>query len=765
MVHSLLSVMMMLSLMLRSSRSFRFPTRLFSSDPFQELQRVSQEIQLHDNLYYNEHAPVLSDEDFDALVRREQELCESNPTIWKEYLASGQATRYQGRVGAAVLGRRKRQHLIPMLSLENAHNTEQLLAWLKRLRKAVKADLRLVTEPKLDGVSLSCRYEKGSFQWASTRGDGKEGQDVTESVLQSGQVPSTIPDERTLEIRGEVVLPQSAFNDLNQDGNLTFSNARNAASGILLRKEAEGNDEWRQKLRFYAYDIATSESTVGSTEARSLLSGWGYSVPEPSVVSELSYRNDTAWSQSDVPQIQAYHDSLRDHRKGKKSTVFQWGDYEMDGCVHKVDDSELRQLVGASTRAPRWAIAHKFPPQSAVTAILDVIVQVGRTGALTPVAVLEPVDLGGVKVQRATLHNFEHMQQILGGNSIPKRTQVLVRRAGEVIPQVMQRMDMASMNSEATQSEDAISLQSPESCPACGSPTVQDSLMESSTAVGQVTRCGGPRSTCRPQAIASIVHAFSRDALYLVGLSEARIDQLYNASIVSVPCDVFDLVKDEEKLGKLQEMEGWGKLSVQNLVTAAESISQEGVSLARFIYSMGIRHVGIHSSSLIASAYGSVDAFLDAVRAAGEHDDIDETFVVLQDDSEENKGIGPVLLASLFAFSKDQLQVVAAERLARAIRVIPVEAAKVTVDGSLPLSGLSVVFTGSLEGMTRTKAQEYAMELGAKSTPSAVSKATGLVVAGAKGGTKLEKAEKLGVRIISSEDFASMVADFKSTSS
>lgn len=799
---------------------------------YQELQWLSREIRRHDELYYSqEEEPELSDDEFDALVQREETLASTYPELlqkWQKESGLGEQATRQGRVGAlqstgdsnsdaavsnttlVVEPRLKRKHLAPMLSLDNVHNDEQLWAWLKRIPKVLDDNLdgaptkvTIFTEPKLDGVSLSLRYQKRNapsggniheyeLVWASTRGDGQQGQDVTAAVHAMNQtIPSQIftstalPD--VVEIRGEVVLPNSDFASLADIApNVTFSNARNAASGILLRKETEKEDELleatqlRSKLLFYAYDmVAKDQLLLDGDEVQQMLKDAGFSIPAPVSKTELELRyNDTMadWSASIIEPMLTYYQALQVQRDGgitsgknsnESKTRFKWGDFEMDGCVHKISQVEMRQLLGRSMKSPKWAVAHKFPPQAVVTKLLNVTIQVGRTGALTPVAVLEPVDIGGVTIQRATLHNFGHLQQVFGGTATAIGTSVLVRRAGDVIPQVVQRIGGPI---EGNEGEDQISLEAPKECPACSSHVIIDEITSTSDA-GQIIRCGGPPLLCPPRAITSLAHAFSRDAMDVTGLSEARIEQLRDADLLKLPSDLFQLT--EESWAKIQELPGWGPKSSQNLRTNAERVATSGISLSRFIYSLGIRHMGKGTSELVASCYVTKDIFLQALdeasvwveQAKDEGEEIAERpFSALQ----FQLGVGPVLIQSLMQFSKSKELMDAAKELGRVVNILDEEgiglvdsnvASEKENDTQLPWKGLRVVFTGSIPGYSRSEAQKVAKRLGARATPGSVSKSTDLVVFGEKGGKKLDQARSLGIRTMTAEEFATLTQE------
>jgi NAD-dependent DNA ligase len=943
---------------------------------YEEFKGLSQEIQRHDDLYYNSNRAliestttttnndfppvscIISDDEFDALVRREDELADKYPAFlkrWQQESGMGVAATRRGRVGATVnvgitqnninnsnsnlqedmenatitnsLPRLKRQHLSPMLSLDNVHNEKQLNAWLRRVVKAatelyqmedgtstttttttaaaamstpqekLQPQVTIITEPKLDGVSLSLRYEldqnkqQWQLQWAATRGDGKVGQDVTAAVQQMRHIPTqllnsaslstSLADVKVVEVRGEVVLPTSEFQKLQAvakeeeerrkkweetdestdnrlDTNaavtstltsnatsmsklhatlISFSNPRNAASGIMLRKESDmaQDQEQAKKLRsllqFYAYDIATNSSgplslfSLDGTQTRQILSDWGFSVALPVVTTNLRWKaenNDTVsiseeWLQEELIEtgqtnpMMHYYSELMEYRlsldpanagdvetttvskKGSKPPPktsqtrptlrsYHWGDYDTDGCVHKVSEATLRSYMGNSMKSPKFAIAHKFPAQAAVTHLLDVIIQVGRTGALTPVAILEPVEVGGVTIQRATLHNFGHMKAILGRpdgedpittcTTIPADQPVMVRRAGDVIPQLIRLLPGSSISSMAINNKPMISLEPPKSCPACGSNVVWDEIKPtlSNSSVGQVIRCGGPSLLCPPRAITSLTHAYSRDALDITGLSEARIQQLMDAGFLRYPSDIFNL--NDGQWEKMADLPRWGKKLCTNLRTSTQRVASSGVSLGRFIYSLGIRHVGKHSSELVASAYGNMTSFLEeiySVENVADHgaSTAGNVSVELFPSLQNKLRVGPVIIDSLSEFAKSPELVAAAKNLSVAVAILEQgmelerSDSSQVVDSSesnsqRPWKGLRVVFTGSLVGVTRSEAQKLAKQLGAKSTPSTVSKSTDLLVFGEKGGKKLDQALSLGVTTLTGDEFVDM---------
>lgn len=876
-------------------------------DVYATLQSLSSQLRQYDDLYYNTGQPAVSDDEYDALARREAELCEKHPELVerleKESGLGKQATRWGGRVGYVVVEgqddeefstaatatkkysksettpagrtRGKLEHLAtaPMKSLENAMNDEEVVKWINRVRKLLLSEMEegektlsfdVLAEPKMDGLSLSLRYELEQsdsqqnvykFKWGASRGDGTVGENVTEAVLPllsaSDDGEEIIPSEfnvetssissegppPVVEVRGEVVLPKTTFARLQAtydeaaaaaEANMEvsgdsapkestecsndtkkptlpvrFANARNAASGILLRSKEDTNEEeaantkmLRSYLRFYAYDVTTDDASTAQMfgsdgEAmRQKLQVCGFHVPEPMIRVTLNIDDENEVEGGELGGLFEYHQWLMDMRGLDEVTSETSNDYQLDhdvdGAVYKISSSALRGLLGSSSRYPRWAIAHKFPIQAAVTNLQGVEVQVGRTGALTPVAILEPVDIGGVSVSRASLHNFWFAAQLLcpgGGDNcgeeprVRQGTDVVVGRAGDVIPQVL-RLVPSKEGEDA--SANWISLEPPTHCPACGSVTVFDisdrlgpkakatekndvETSESSfRESGQVLRCSAPQLLCSPRAVGSLTHAFSRPGLDVTGLSEARLQQLVDEGLIQVPADLFRLANgDSEPIASLP---GWGPKSSEKLASVAKDVASRGVTLSRFIYSLGIRHIGVHTSKLIASAYVSAEAFLadiDKATSAQSDEDEESLFLLLRGE-DSVKGIGPVMIDALISFSRNEVLVQAAKDLEEVIAVLDEptttrDAISSSSQGDLPFSGLTIVFTGAVPGMSRSEAQQLAIGLGAKKTPGSISKSTDLVVEGEKGGKKAQKAKEMEIRVIGANKFLEIV--------
>ncbi|KAL7456774.1 hypothetical protein ACHAWC_008244 [Mediolabrus comicus] len=881
---------------------------------YQELSALSQKIRELDESYYGGGASTISDEEYDALARREAELCTKYPDLLilleEESGLGKDATRFGGRVGqtykemkelessnevkpakkkkttktsiksSSTKKRQKRKHLenAPMQSLDNAMDTPEVVAWVNRVKKlllsaattdtdpdegnhdanGLNISVKIIAEPKIDGLSLSLRYELDdkqsnaqttsyNFVWGATRGDGKQGEDVSEAVksawirndtksLDNQQFTLSkslhiAADEQfspptTLEIRGEVVLPQASFDEFTRNltasnnKTATFSNARNAASGILLRSKEPTSEEaltqtkWLQsRLQFYAYDIVASNSndvdssttwlsskfTEDVTKMRDALTSLGFQVPDPVATEDITFSLENDTVEADIPALLDYHRKILTDRDDRATCL----PYHIDGVVYKVSSLVDRRICGSSSRTPRWAIAHKFPPQVAVTRLNDIEIQVGRTGALTPVAILEPVDLGGVMVARASLHNFHYARKILSpargaitqtktdASTINKGIEVLVSRAGDVIPQVMKRI----FNDDGSNVDGVISLEPPQQCPACGSPTTFDFVNSATqmksrkktndiinqendddnddleTDSGQVLRCSGPQLLCQPRAVNAMAYAYSRAGLDVKGVSKSKLQQLMDENIIRYPADLFVAFgdsDDREMLSKIADLQGWGEISSQNVADSIRVVSAEGVSLSRYIYALGIPFIGTHASQLVASTYGNASSFLDALDEAAKYvDDApndDESgdstpFEALT----EVKGIGPAAIAALLSFSKEEVLMKAAKALSKALKVhdeSPPTSKSMVVKNSeepSPFEGMTVVFTGTLPDMPRTVAQNTVKELGAKATPNTVSKSTSLVIEGEKGGKKAKQAKELGIRIISYKEFMTMI--------
>ncbi len=677
----------------------RPPDELDEAAAEAELARLAREIAHHDRLYHQQDAPAISDADYDALVRR-------NRAIEARFPALTRPDSPSLRVGAApaeAFG--KVVHPVPMLSLDNAMEAEAVVEFLARIRRflnlAADAPVDLMAEPKIDGLSCALRYEAGLLVSGATRGDGTTGEDITANVRTIRDIPQRLDAKDpppVLEVRGEVFMELKEFQALNErrakEELPLFANPRNAAAGSV--RQLDSTITASRRLRFFAYGWGAAEPPIGGSYQGFLdmLAGMGLRV---NPLNRLC-RN--------AEDLLAYHDEIGGRRAGLG--------YDIDGVVYKVNDLKLQQRLGFVGRAPRWAIAHKFPAQQAVTVVDDIVVQVGRTGALTPVALLAPITVGGVVVGRATLHNQDYIEE----KDIRVGDQVVIQRAGDVIPQVVEVV-------LDRRPADAAPYVFPEHCPECGSLAVRPP--------GEaVRRCTGGL-ICPAQMEGRLEHVVGRDAFDIEGLGKKQVPQLIEAGLLKSPADIFRLASDSARLEALAGLEGWGQKKIENLVAAIEA--RRRVPLDRFILALGIRFIGEANARLLARHYATLDAWRRAMLAVAAGDE--EARAELADID----GIGPKLVEAISEFFQERHNLEALDDLAGEVTVEAVEA---PAKGGSPLAGKTVVFTGSLERMTRAEAKSLAEQLGAKVAGS-VSGKTDYVVLGADAGSKAKKAAELGV--------------------
>ncbi len=680
--------------------------KLTEADAKAELKRLAAEIAEHDKRYYQDDAPKVSDADYDALRLRNNAIEAHFP----ELIRSDSPTR---RVGAAPTGRfAKVRHSVGMLSLDNAFNDEDVTEFVDRIKRFLKLDETpaFTAEPKIDGLSLSLRYEKGELVRGATRGDGFEGEDVTANVRTLKDIPHklkgrNIPD--VCEVRGEVYMTKSEFLELNkrqaEAGDTVFANPRNSAAGSLRMKDASITAS--RDLHFFAY--AWGEMSAMPADTQSGMVGWfakaGFQTnPMMKVV-------------GDVEALLAFHRDIEQKRASL--------DYDIDGVVYKVERLDFQQRLGFVSRSPRWAIAHKFAAEKATTIIKEIDIQVGRTGSLTPVAKLEPVSVGGVVVQNATLHNEDEIAR----KDVRIGDTVTIQRAGDVIPQVLGVV-------LEKRPKDAKPYQFPTLCPACGSHAVREE--------GEVVRRCTGGLICPAQQVERLRHFVSRNAFDIEGLGEKQVQAFFADGRIMTPADIFTL-KERDKRGekKLAEIEGYGETSVRNLFNAIDE--RREIPLNRLIYALGIRHIGETNAKLIARHYATIEAFIAGLEAAGEGPESEAYHELIA-----IGGIGEVVAEAIVEFFKETRNREAVNALLREIKVLPMEQ---TVRDSA-VAGKTVVFTGSMEKMTREEAKAMAERLGAKVSGS-VSKKTDYVVAGADAGSKLKKAAELGVAVLSEDDW------------
>ncbi len=687
---------------------------LTASEAAAELERLAAEISRHDQAYYREDDPEISDSEYDALRRRNDEIEAAFP----ELVVEGSPSQ---RVGAAPLEKfGKIRHAVSMLSLGNAFAEEDVYEFVARIRRFLKLSddelVEITAEPKIDGLSISLRYENGRLVQAATRGDGQEGENVTRNVETIADVPHHVGAAdfpAIFEVRGEIYMSHTDFarlNEMQSEANgKVFANPRNAAAGSL--RQLDSSITASRPLRFFAYAWGQVERLPEATQSGVLaaLDRWGFPV------------NPLTRLCTSVDEMLAHYRAIEEQR----ATL----GYDIDGVVYKVNRLDWQERLGFVSRSPRWAIAHKFAAEKANTILEGIDIQVGRTGALTPVARLKPVTVGGVVVSNATLHNEDEIVR----KDIRIGDTVTIQRAGDVIPQVLGHLP-------AKRPDDAVTYQFPTTCPACGSHAVRE-VNEKTGKTDVVRRCTGGL-ICPAQRVERLKHFVSRNAFDIEGMGDKVIQEFYDDGLIQSPQDIFTLQsRDERSLKKLKDREGWGGTSASNLFAAIDE--RREIGLDRFIFSLGIRHVGETTARTLARSYGTADQFLDAMAAAQDH--ASEAYA----DLVNIDGIGDVVARAVAEFFAEPHNLSVVKELVD--DHLDIQALEAIETGS-PVSGMTIVFTGALERMTRDEAKAMAERLGAKVAGS-VSKKTDLVVAGPGAGSKLKKATELGVEVISEDDW------------
>ncbi len=681
-----------------------------------ELERLAQRLHQADRAYHRDDAPIMSDAEYDALRQRNADIEARFPQLKRDDSPSGRV----GAEPAAAFA--KLRHEVPMLSLANAFNAEDLQDFVAGIRRylgmAADSALTFTAEPKIDGVSLALRFEDGQLVQAATRGDGETGENVTANARTIADIPQRLtgaPD--VLEVRGEVYMAHDDFAALNERqaarGGKTFANPRNAAAGSLRQLDAAITAS--RPLRFFAYGWGVVSEPLAATQSGALdrLQALGF------------VRNPLTRLCEGAGELLAAFEDIEQRR----ATL----GYDIDGVVCKVDDLALQARLGFRSTTPRWAIALKFPAELAWTRLEAIDIQVGRTGALSPVARLAPVTVGGVVVSNATLHNEDYIagrdsagNSIRDGKDIRVGDWVQVYRAGDVIPKIRD-VDLAQRPDEAQP------YRFPDTCPECGSEAIRE---EGDAA----RRCTGGLA-CPAQAVEKLKHFVSRGAFDIEGLGAKQVEALYREGWITEPADIFTL---EERYGpgqqrQLRNREGWGEKSAQNLFRAIEA--RRRIPLDRLIFALGIRHVGESAADLLARHFGSWESFAAAMDSAeiGTGDSWDSLMAI--------DGVGTVMATSLITSFHQPRERASIDRLTAHLQ-IEEAAPRATADSAI--AGKTVVFTGTLERMTRAEAKSRAETLGARVSGS-VSAKTDLLVAGAGAGSKARKAAELGVEVIDEE--------------
>jgi len=680
-----------------------------------ELRRLAAEIANHDRRYYQADRPTISDAAYDALRQR-------NAAIEKRFPALVRSDSPSKRIGARPSGRfAKVRHVVPVLSLDSVlddGDVEEFVVRVGRLLRLGEAAISFSAEPKIDGLSISLRYENGRLARGATRGDGVEGEDVTANVEKLRDIPKLLRGRgipAVCEVRGEVYMTKSAFLAMNkrqeEAGQRLFANPRNAAAGSI--RQLDPSITAARPLGFFAY--AWGEMSAMPAETQSGMLAWfarcGFKI------------NPLAKVCNSAAALLAFHHEIEMRRASL--------DYDIDGVVYKVDRIGWQERLGFISRSPRWAIAHKFPAEKAVTIVKAIDIQVGRTGALTPVAKLEPVSVGGVIVQNATLHNADE----IGRLDVRIGDTVRIQRAGDVIPQVLGVV-------EGKRPRGSKPYRFPTRCPC----PLRTAVVRELTATGEVeavSRCSGELA-CPHQKIEHLKHFVSRRALNIDGLGEKQIELFFANGWIGEPADIFTLEARNRTI-RLEEVEGYGEVSVRRLFNAIAA--RREVTLERFIYALGIRHVGEVTARVLARHFGFWQAFYDTCLsiAKGNKEARNTLDSVPQ--------IGETVVEALATYFGEVHNRGIVDRLMAHLRI---------ADGprparQSPVTGKTVVFTGSLEHMTREEAEERASQLGAKATGS-VSKSTDYVIAGPGAGSKLDKARALGTTILTERQWLDLIA-------
>jgi DNA ligase (NAD+) len=662
-----------------------------------------------DNAYYQNDAPIMSDAEYDAM-RRELVNLQQELNIEDAKIGS-----------PAKSGFNKVSHIKPMLSLDNIFDYEGLQDFIARIKRFLDFDdetkINFCCEPKIDGLSFSARFEGGKLVQAATRGDGSIGEDITANLITIKDFPTKLRDAKLygdlpklIEVRGEIYISHEDFESLNAaqiaQSKQVFANPRNAAAGSLRQLDARITAS--RPLKYFIYGVGEVEGFNFQSQSEFLVwaSAQGFEV------------NPLIASANDADSIQAIYENIQNARPNLG--------YDIDGMVIKVDDFALQSRLGNVARFPRYATAYKFPAERGKTILQNIEIQVGRTGALTPVAHLKPINIGGVLVARATLHNRDEIER----KDIRIGDSVTLQRAGDVIPQIIE-VDLK------LRPENSTPFVFPDNCPACGSPAMRENDEA-------VTRCTGGL-ICPAQAVEHLRHAVSKSAFNIDGLGLKQIEYFFSENIVRTVADIFTLPARNENLQpRLQMREGYGAQSVLKLFQAIEQA--RGISLPRLIYALGIRHIGESNALLLAKHFGNIDNFVSGGRQLAEND------VSIEQELLSIDGIGEALITQLKLFFANAAQQKILQDLLTELKIEDY----IVSEGNSALSGKTIVFTGGLQGFSRSEAKARAISAGAK-VASSVSAKTDLVVAGADAGSKLDNATKLGVKIISEAEFVMML--------
>ena len=685
----------------------KMPSELLEEEAKEELTALAEEIKNHDTEYYEDNNPTADDFYYDGLRRRFETLAGYFP----RFPISIEIMEKVGSAPAASFD--KITHSEPMLSLANAFDREEVYEFSERVRRFLRLGpditLEFVAEPKIDGLSASLRYEQGELVYGATRGDGTTGEDITKNLLTIDDIPKTltkqVPD--VLEVRGEVYMTKNAFKELNisqeASGKSNFSNPRNAAAGSL--RQLDPSITAARRLNFFAYSWGEVSSIKIDThfEFLNLFETNGFVV------------NDLTEICASVDQVLSCHEKIHNLREQLP--------YEIDGMVYKVNRLDWQNRMGSISRSPRWAIAHKFPAEQMETRLMQIDIQVGRTGVLTPVGRLEPVKVGGVLVTNVTLHNEDEIQR----KDIRIGDRVVIQRAGDVIPQVVR----VNLNARSRFSEKFVF---PTKCPSCGNETQRSE--------GEAARKCVAGLVCDAQAIERLNHFVSKNAMNIDGLGEKQIKSFWDKGWIQNPADIFRLARYSDELAKLS---GWGGKSIENLFEAIEN--SRGIRFDSFIYSLGIPQVGQQTAKLLAENYIDIKHWQIAMVSCTHGDEAAWNFLTNIDQIGESVG------QDLLNFFNQQRNIDIVTDLASELSI---ESHKIQKTAQSKITGKTVVFTGTLVAMGRAEAKALAEKLGAR-VSSAISQKTDYLVVGEAAGSKAKKAKQLGVSILSEQEWRAML--------
>ena len=674
-----------------------------------KLKRLAEQIEYHNNLYYNNDSPEISDAEYDNLRIKNMELEKQFPNL---VLPNSPSKKVGAQLNSSF---KKVQHFVPMLSLGNTFTKQDVENYINKTKRFLQIDsnsnLEFLAEPKIDGLSATLIYKNGKLVLGATRGDGKQGENITENIKSIKEIPHYLVGKypREIEIRGEIYMSNSEFEKLNSiriaQSLPVFANPRNAAAGSVRQLDSQITAS--RKLGFFAYNWGFASENIGGTlvEVRDLIKSLGFNLNHPV---ELC---------SNLDQMLNFYNKIYENRANL--------DFDIDGIVYKLNDISYYERLGSTDHSPRYAISHKFPPELGITKLKDVKFQVGRTGAITPVAELTPVTIGGVRIKRASLHNKDEIKRL----GLVIGDTVSLKRAGDVIPQIV------NYNPKLRPIKYK-NIIFPENCPSCNTPLKYE---EDDT----IIRCFN-HSNCKEQIIGQLIHFVSRNAFNIDGLGEKQIIELFNTNLIREPADIFILASPTETLKqeKLMKLPGWGHLSISNLIKAINNSKVQ--TLEKVLYSLGIRHLGLGTAKLISKNFNSSINLIDRILELNEFNKD-----ILIKELRSINGIGEKAIFSLISYFNENKVL-----FSNLLKHITIAESIINLDTSHYFYGKRLVFTGKFEYLSRTEIKNKSEQVGALIS-SQVSNKTDFLVIGLKPGSKVKKAEELSVTTISEKEFLS----------